>query len=218
MFKSQMKYQKILCFAALVLAAVLFVYALGFITDLYDLLYFTLDLDEGVDYTEVEGTQFFWELQTYVLYENVGTETIAHRHVGFTDKLVTVAVVGILLAVAAYVTRNNSRRKYYVSNYVSSALYCVYNLFAAVWISVNVADYKQKFALIDFEMLEEYCKIWKIEFNPTTRCFDWGFVLSGLLVVVAVAVALNLIWKITLTKRENTLLNNGAMHNATESV
>lgn len=207
MFKYQMKFQKILCFAALILAAVMFVYALGFITDWHDLLYFALDLDEGIDYTDVPGAQFYWELQTYVLYETVGTQTIAHKHVGFVDNLLTMAIVGLLITLSLMVTRNNVRRKYYISNFVTTGIYCVFNLGFAVWLIANVTTYKAKFLQIDFEALEMFCELWEIEYNPTTRCCDWGYVLGALLILFSVAVALNLIWKLSLTKRENNLLH-----------
>lgn len=207
MYKTQMKFQKILCLAALIMAAVMFVYALGFITDWHDLLYYTLDIDEGLDYTEVDGTQFLWELQTYVLYEKVGEETIEHRHVGFLGHLVTVAIIGLLIAFSMIVTRNNVRRKYYVSNFVTTGLYCVHNVVFAIWMMVQVTVYKEKFLQIDFEMLKTYCDVWKIEYNPTTRCCDWGYVLGVLLIVFSLVVAFNLIWKVTLMKRENKLLN-----------
>ncbi len=219
MYKTQMKFQKILCLAALIMAAVMFVYALGFITDWHDLLYYTLDIDEGLDYTEVDGTQFFWELQTYVLYEKVGEETIEHRHVGFVGHLVAVAIIGVLIAVSMIVTRNNVRRKYYVSNFVTTGLYCVHNVVFAIWMMVQVTVYKAKFLQIDFEMLEMYCDVWKIAYNPTTRCCDWGYVLGALLIVFSLVVAFNLIWKVTLMKRENKLLNqNKTTENAVATV
>lgn len=207
MFKYQMKFQKILCFAALILAAVMFVYALGFITDWHDLLYFALDLDEGIDYTEgVPGAEFYWELQTYVLYEKVGTQTIEHKHVGFVGHLLTMAIVGLLITLSMMVTRNNIRRKYYISNFVTTGVYSVFNVVFAVWLMVNVTTYKAKFLQIDFEALEAFCELWKIEYNPTTRCCDWGYVLGALLILFSIAVVLNLIWKLSLTKRENNLL------------
>lgn len=206
MFKTQMKFQKILCLAALIMAAVMFVYALGFITDWHDLLYFTLDIDEGIDYTDVEGTQFYWEMQTYVTYEKVDGQTVEHKHVGFLGHLLTCSIVGLLLAVSMIVTRNNVRRKYYVSNFVTTILYSAYNVFFAVWTMVQVTVYKAKFLQIDFETLEVFCELWKVEFNPTTRCCDWGYVLGVLLILFSLVAAFNLIWKVTLTRRENKLL------------
>ncbi len=209
MFKSQMKFQKILCLLALIMAAVMFVYALGFITDWYDLLYFTLDLDEGIDFAYVDGTQFFWELQTYLTKETVDGQTTVTRHTGFVEDLITVSIVGILIAVFMLITRNNTRRKYYVSNYVSTGMYCVFNVGFAVWLMDRVTLYKSKFLQINFEMLEKYCKMWKIEYYPTTRWCDCGYVLGALLIAFSLAVAANLVWKIALTRRENKLLSQG---------
>lgn len=209
MFKSQMKFQKILCYTALILSAVLFVYAVGFITDLYDLVYFTLDIDEGLDYTEVEGTEFFWELQTIVTYEEISeTKTIKHRQVGFNEQLVIVAIIAVLVAVSMFVSNSHTRRKYYLGNYFTTALLSSYFVGVAVWMSNKLTYFKTKYMAIDFEQLERYCKVWKREYNPSTRCFDIGFVISAILLIVAVLAIINLIWKITLVKRENKLLRN----------
>lgn len=216
MFKSQMKFQKILCLAALIMAAVMFVYALGFITDWHDLLYFVLDIDEGADYTEVDGAQFYWELQTYVLYEHTSDgQTIEHRFVGFVDHLLTMAIIGLLLAIAMIVTRNNTRRKYYISNVVTTCAYSAYNVGFAIWMMIKVSVYKAKFLQINFEQLEMFCTMWKREYNPTTRCCDWGYVLGALLILFSAAVVFNLIWKVTLMKRENKLLSGQVAEVAT---
>ena len=42
MYRKQMTWQKILCFAAIAVSAVVFLYALGLMTDLYDSLYYTM--------------------------------------------------------------------------------------------------------------------------------------------------------------------------------
>ena len=46
MYKKQIMWQKIICFAAIAAGAVVFLYALGLMTDLYDSLYYTMTRDE----------------------------------------------------------------------------------------------------------------------------------------------------------------------------
>ena len=42
MYKKQLTFQKIVCFAMLAAAALVFIYSLGIMTDLYDSLYSTM--------------------------------------------------------------------------------------------------------------------------------------------------------------------------------
>ena len=42
MYRKQVKLQKILCLALLILSAAIFIYSLGIMTDLYDSLYNTI--------------------------------------------------------------------------------------------------------------------------------------------------------------------------------
>ena len=56
MYKKQMTIQKILCLAAVIVSAIVFLYALGIMTDLYDALYDTMRNPNNVYSTDVEGS------------------------------------------------------------------------------------------------------------------------------------------------------------------
>ena len=225
MFKSQMKYQKILCLVCLILAALLFVYALGFITSLYDMLYFTSEMDKSsgeVKNQKVDGVDWFWELETVVIkrqeivtdqYGNEDEVNIVERRVGFVDQMVTVAIIDIALALLMYITRNNKRRLYYVGNYVSTGLFSAYNLGIAAWIMARISYFNGNYQAINQEQLQAYCENWNIQYNyngPITS-FNLGYALCAILILAAIAVVLNLIWKIRLQKRENKLLNQSSV-------
>ena len=224
MFKSQMKCQKILCLVCLILTAMLFVYSIGFITSIYDQYFFTLDKGLGLDYSKVEGTQFFWELQSNVTYEKVPiideygndtgeTETIKHKTVGFVDKFVVVAIADICVALTMFITNNHKRRLYYVGNYVTTGLFAGYNIGIAAWIMSRLTYFKGKIALINLDELKASCEVWGVEFKPeaSIRSLNLGYVVCAMLILAAIAVALNLVWKLMLQKRENKLLNQSSV-------
>lgn len=213
--KPQMKFQRIAVFTVLITAVLVFVYALGFITSLYNTLYYTLTDPRDHTYSEVEGTQFYYELQSNVTYEEVKTEvdgkivksTVKHKTVGYNDELVMLGIGLIVASLFMFITNTHTRRKYYCGNYISTGIIVVSFVGAAIWIAERTGYFLEKFLAVDFEALEKYCALWKYPYNDSTLCFDLGYALSGLLVLVAVVALANLIWKITLMRRENKLLN-----------
>ena len=229
MFKSQMKCQKILCFVCLILAALLFVYSLGFITSIYNMLNYTwvVNKNSGVvrlrdTSLEGAGCELFWDLETLVMpvtktvIDKNGNEeevTVEERTVGFVDKLMTVAIVDIVAALILYVFNTHKRRKYYVGNYVATAIFSGFNVGASVWMFVKLAEYHNKFVAMNHEVIKDFCEQYARDYNynGAILSFSLGYVLAVLMIVAAVAVALNLVWKLTLEKRENKLLNQSSV-------
>lgn len=223
MFKSQMKCQKILCFVCLILAALMFVYALGFITSFYEILSFTVDKDIGYDYEKVKNVLFYWELQTVIRteerevldeYDNViGTETVEVREPGFVDKFIVVAIIDVGVALLLFITRTNRRRKYYISNYVATTIFAGYNIGATAWMLARITYFKQKYMMIDRQELQAFCesrqKVLNLDMPVIT--VHLGYVLGAFVLIAAVAVVLNLIWKVMLEKRENKLLQQSSI-------
>lgn len=217
MFKAQMKFQKVVAFVTLIAAVVSFVYALGFITTLHGTLFYTLPDPDDHTLSKVEGTQFYYELQSNVTYEEIKTEvdgkvvtqTVKHKDIGYNDKLVMVGIGLIIVSLVLFLTNTHVRRKYYIGNYIATGLVAVANIGAAAWLMRESAYFMGKFMEIDFEALKEFCEFWKYPYNDSTLCFTLGYALSGLLVLVAALAVANLIWKISLMKRENKLLGKG---------
>ena len=56
MYRKQVKLQRIICIFALIAAAVLFIYSLGMLTDLYDSLYPMMRNPDNLEETDVPGT------------------------------------------------------------------------------------------------------------------------------------------------------------------
>ena len=65
MYKTQMKLQKILCLLAIFASALVFIYSLGIMTDLYDSLYFTMMDPTNPDDTWVPGSQIYYNMQPF---------------------------------------------------------------------------------------------------------------------------------------------------------
>ena len=61
MYKKQMKLQKILCLALLIVCALIFLYSLGIMTDLYDSLYSTYRRGK----TTISGAEVYADMQGF---------------------------------------------------------------------------------------------------------------------------------------------------------
>ena len=62
MYKKQMTLQRIVCYALLIAAALVFVYSLGLVTDLYDSLFNYADATKK---KYVEGAEIYYNIQPF---------------------------------------------------------------------------------------------------------------------------------------------------------
>ena len=65
MYKKQMKLQKILCLLAIFSSALVFIYSLGLMTDLYDSLYGTMTDPSDLSKTSVPGSIIYYDMQGF---------------------------------------------------------------------------------------------------------------------------------------------------------
>ena len=67
MYKKQLTWQKILCFAALVACGILFLYSLGLSTDLFDGLFYALPEEAKLATAKVNvpGAEVYYEIQPF---------------------------------------------------------------------------------------------------------------------------------------------------------
>ena len=156
MYKKQLKAQNILCLLAVILAAILFLYALGIMNDLYDTLYATLRISV-TENAETGG---------YAL--NVSERSVTGAKVytnmqSFNQWLVIASIVYILLAVLLFVTNTNIRRRYYIGNYVSIGLFTVASLYIPISAHGVIEAYKAQWLKVDFEALQQYAQ----DYNST---------------------------------------------------
>ena len=185
MQQQQRFFQKALVFASLCVSALVFIYALGFVTDLYSLS-FHADATSTLFY--VEGAELFYAVQP------------------FNKELLRLAIALILLSVLLFATLTHSRRLYYVSNYVSSLLFAGFAGYVGVLNLVNVLYVKQKYLALDFARMQEISDKLKMRFVQSTFMLDAGIVLSCALLLLALCMVVNLIWKTVWMRREKRLM------------
>ena len=135
MYKRQLTWQKILCFAALAVSALVFLYSLGLMTDLYDSLYSTMMDPNNIDDTWVTGSQVYYHMQPF-------NKTLLGYSIGM-----------ILLSCLLFITSTHSRRRYYIGNLVSTGVFAAAGVGLSVWSHFQLEAYKAEFLNINFEDL-----------------------------------------------------------------
>mgnify|MGYP006943504265 CR=1 FL=1 len=190
MYKKQMAFQRIVCYAVLVASALIFVYSLGLLTDLYDSLYMTIRDPANLDMTTVKGSRIFYDMQP------------------FNSSLTKVGIGLILVSLVLFLMNTHSRRKYYIGNFVAVALSGVCNIAAAVWGITKLSAYRAQFLELDFEALKAHAEMWKSLYTESTFWFDLGYVVFGILMVTTVLLAVNLILKLNVMKDEKRLIGS----------
>ena len=191
MYKRQLIWQKILCFAALAVSALVFLYSLGLMTDLYDSLYTTMMDPLNIDDTWVTGSQVYYHMQSY------------------NKTLLGYAISMILLGCLLFITSTHARRRYYVGNLVATAAYAGGGIALSVWAHGQSEFYKAEFLKINFEELQFFAEMWESPYIDSTFWFDAHYVVFGLLTLVGLLLVGNYVWKLRLMKAEKQLIEEG---------
>lgn len=192
MYKKQLIFQKIVCFAMLAMSALVFLYSLGIMTDIYDTLYYTMPNPNNIYSSKVSGSAIYYEMQTF--------NTI------FTDLSIGLILVTLIL----FITCTHSRRKYYVGNYIAVALSAIANIGISAWALYHIEYYKARYLQIDFAALKEF---WENRKQPqvytdSTFWFDISYLVFGLLLFVTVLLIVNIILKTIMMKEERRLIGS----------
>lgn len=201
MYKKQMTVQKILCLLAVIVAVVLFLYALGIMTDLYDTLYTTLRI-------RVEGEDGVYSLN--VTERSVpGAKVYTDMSQGLNQWLVMASIVYILLAVLLFVTNTNVRRRYYIGNYTAIGLFAVASFYIPIASHGVIEYFKAQWLKVDFAALKEYSETFSSTYTESTLWFDLHYVVFALMILMAVLLVANAVWKAMLMKEEAKLVAAG---------
>ena len=197
MFKTQIKFQRILCLVALICAAVTFVYALGIMTDVYKLFRYVPYPEDPHYAVEVEGAWIYFDMQP------------------FNESLIAVSIALILIAVVLFITNTHTRRKYYIGNYVAVGLYTAASLASTIWAYINIIKFKAQFLQVDFETWKYLTEeIYKTDpYTESTFWFDIGFFAHALPIIVSILLIINVVWKVSLVKQERALIEEGKTEN-----
>ncbi len=188
---------------SLVIAALTFVFAMAFLTG---------SMGEVAYYLEVTGS---------TTVDRINCREFVDASQNFVSTLEILSIVFILLAAFLFVTASNSRRNYYITNYIAVGLFSafavaigVYTLFSVIQIQ-NLfyngiaweAGTNNGFNVADNPIIE----------HPLTRSsasFALGYALFVIVILDAAAIVLSTVWKIKLMKGEKKLLEQGFVKEA----
>ena len=191
MYKKQMKAQRVICLLSIVASALVFLYSLGLLTDLYDSLYPTMMNPYDLTDTDVPGSIIYYDMQP------------------FNMQLLRVSIGLILLSCLLFITNTASRRKYYIGNYAAVGLNAVANVCAAVWAHGRITAFRAQYLEIDFEALQFHSEIWETPYIDSTFWFDVHYAVFALTLIVTVLLIANTIWKMNLMRGEKKLIEAG---------
>lgn len=200
MYKKQMILQRIVCFIVLIAAALVFVYSLGLLTDMYENKlgyhaekYYTNGMtEEALSKVKVTGAEIYYDMQQ------------------FNRELTTAGLVLILMAVSQYVFQNQNRRKYYIANYITVGVNTLGAIYYSYWGLSNILSYKERYmTTLDFEKLKKLNEAFKFSYTESTFWFDASKFVFGFLLIATVLNLFNMIWKICLMNNEKKLVQAG---------
>ncbi len=191
MYKKQLTLQKVLCLLAIISSALVFLYALGIMTDLYDTLYSTMRNPADLTQTDVPGSIVYYNMQ------------------GFNAYLLKCSIVLILLACVLFITNTHIRRRYYIGNYVAIGAFAAANFYVAIDTHGYIELFKARFLSIDFEALRAHADLWKTAYTESTFWFDAHYFVFAVSLLVSLGLILCTVWKIRLMKEEAALIKQG---------
>lgn len=190
--KTQMRFQKILCLVTLIISAITIVYGFAFFTgglatvaDIYD-----------------HNNDMFHAANVYNFAQ------------GVNDALVVCGIIFLCLVAVMYITACQKRRNYYITNYIvliGTAAFMA--LFAIVSIALVAATHSMFISDVDWEAFHTFNAGLKdplfLHNGESQVMFGIGYVVYVIVILNALALAYNLIWKIKLMKGEKALLEAG---------
>ena len=197
MYKKQMILQRIACYALLMAAALVFVYSLGLMTDLYEnrLGYYAEDYyryQADPSTLMVPGAEIYYDMQE------------------FNRSFTAVGIVLILLAAAQFVFQNHKRRKYYIANYMTVGVNTIAGVLASYWALDNIFSYRERYVTtLDFESMKMWSEMFKFSYTESTFWFDASKIVFGIFLTVTVINVINLLWKLILMRTEKKLIKAG---------
>lgn len=195
MYKKQMLLQKIVCMMMLIASALVFLSSLGLSTDLYDAL------SKAVYYPDTEYE-----------YSSVTGANVYYQMFGFNSAFTRVGIALILVNLVLFLTNTHSRRKYYIGNYIATGLSAAAALGVSIWCIPQIIHYKERFRNeVNFEELQAFSKDWgTLYIGPDdTFWFDICFCVFGFLLLTAVLLVLNCVFKVRVMKAEQRAIGSG---------
>ena len=207
LMKTQMRFQKYICLAVLITSVLALAYAFCYMSGGLNELSYVIDSKNNSIFKAGDG------YNDATLYLDIQ---------GFNDTLMYCGIVMIVLSVLLYITACNSRRNYYITNYVATGVCAGGNIVMSLVLMIMNGMWLGEYLNIDFEAWEKHNNEIK-EFyeligekvpkdaiyssDPSIGWFVVGFIVYFLVIVACVLLILNLVWKIKLMQGEKKLLN-----------
>ncbi len=188
--KTQMRFQKTLCLLTLIMSAITIVYAFAFITggmatvgDIFDY---------RNDYFNAANVYNYGQYVNYVI--------------------LILGIVFLCLVALLYIFACQKRRNYYITNYIAIGVSALYMIVFAIIAMVLVGQTQAMFVSeVDWEtfyggsiILDRFAHT-----GNSQVMFYIGYVVYFLVILNALALGYNLLWKIKLMKGEKALLEAG---------
>ena len=192
MYKRQLRFQKAVCFFALAASVIIFLYALGIMTDLYESLYFTIRTPDNPARNPVAGALIYYDMQ------------------GFNRQFLHASIALILTSVLLFITSTHVRRRYYIGNVAATAIHVVASIAVTVWARVQILAFKAQYLNeVDFEALKDFSNKRNTFYTESTFWFDIHALVFALAIAASILLIANLIWKFQLMKQEKQLIEAG---------
>ena len=199
MYKKQMILQRLVCYIVLIAAALVFVYSLGLMTDMFEMkfeyhaerYYKNGMTEEALSKVKVPGTEIYYNMQQ------------------FNRELTGAGIVLILLAVSQFIFQNQNRRKYYIANYITVAANTIGAIYYSWWGLSTILSYKEQYLKIDFAELQKLNERYNFAYTESTFWFDASKVVFGVVLAAMVLNLFNTVWKICLMNNEKKLVQSG---------
>ena len=188
--KTQMRFQKTLCLLTLIMSAITIVYAFAFITggmatvgDIFDY---------RNDYFNAANVYNYGQYVNYVI--------------------LILGIVFLRLVALLHIFACQKRRNYYITNYIAIGVSALYMIVFAIIAMVLVGQTQAMFVSeVDWEtfyggsiILDRFAHT-----GNSQVMFYIGYVVYFLVILNALALGYNLLWKIKLMKGEKALLEAG---------
>ena len=213
--KTQMRFQKYICLAVLITSVLALAYAFCYMSGGLNELSYVID-NKGKSVFKVAKDK-----NDPTLYLDIQ---------GFNDVLMYCGIVMIVLAVVLYITACNSRRNYYITNYVATGVCAGGNIVMSLVLMIMNGIWMGEYLNIDFAAWEKHNDSIKALYgdnlpenaiyssDPSTGWFIVGFIVYLLVIAACVLLILNLVWKIKLMQGEKKLLNGAKTVEGGEAV
>lgn len=211
--KLQIKIQKILFLVTLIIAALTLVYGFAYCTGSLTYAFKAVSGGSGDLRNDPIGVD---ELYKFVMGKGdfTGSRWEEGTFMGFNSLIVILGIVLVVLAALQFFFASNSRRNYYITNYISVGILVVFAIVVAAVGFWGVAKCEGMFNNLDWVRYKEvYDRVqagtgsgWQY-YSESHAMFIIGYVLYAVVIVDAILLTLSTVWKYLLMKGEKELLS-----------